>query len=150
MSQELKDSSEELWSHGPISCFLIGDPACPILKRWTLKIPKVKFRIHKFFPDTSDRDTHDHPWPFLTICLRGSYTDVRLDGKTDIVRAGSVRWRSATHAHKTFAGPNGCLTVVIGPHAQREWGFFVDKKWMHWRTYMTKFGHGMQCEENPE
>jgi hypothetical protein len=136
-----------VWEHGPFACYLIGDPACPILKRWRLKLPWIKVRLHKFFPNTRDRDTHDHPWPFLTICLAGAYEDVRLDGKSDHIRRGSIRWRSATHSHRTFAGPKGCWTIVIGPHERREWGFFPDGKWMPWKKYMTKFGHGMQCDD---
>lgn len=145
-----KESSDQLWEHGPLACYLIGDPECPILKRYTLKVPFLKFRIHKFFPNTSDRDTHDHPWAFLTCVVQGSYDDVRLDGKVDHLRAGSIRYRSATHAHKTYAGDKGCTTIVIGPHASREWGFFVNKVWTPWQEYMAKFGHGMQCESHDE
>jgi hypothetical protein len=144
---ELKDSSKLLWEHGPLACYLIGDPNCPILKRWRIDAFGLKLRLHKFYANTKDRDTHDHPWPFLTICLKGGYDDVRLDGKVDKVRAGSIRWRSIKHAHQTFAGPNGCTTIVIGPRASREWGFFHEGKWMHWKQYMARFGHGMQCDD---
>lgn len=147
-AQPHRDSSIELWKRGPFTCYLIGDPACPILKRITLKFPLFKVRLHRFFPNTSDRDTHDHPWSFLTIVVQGGYTDVTLDGKVDKMRPGSIRWRSADHAHKTFAGPKGCTTIVIGPHASRTWGFFVDGKWMQWKVYMARFGHGMQCDED--
>lgn len=147
ITEEPRESAEELWKHGPLTCYLIGDPACPILKRVTFRIPVIgyKLRLHKFYPDTSDRDTHDHPWWFITVVLRGGYKDVALDGKVDNLRPGSIRFRSAHHAHKTFAGPKGCTTFVFGPDAFREWGFFPDGKWMPWKKYMAKFGHGMQC-----
>lgn len=144
----LNDSSVCLWHHGPMTCYLIGDPACPILKRWTLKFPWIKVRLHHFYPNTRDRDTHDHPWPFLTFVLWGSYLDVRLDGRKERMRFGKVRYRSATHAHRTYAGPHGCLTLVIGPYERRVWGFFTDGKWMPWRKYMEKYGHGMVCDED--
>lgn len=144
---EIEDSSLLLWKKGPIRCYLIGDPDCPILKRWTLKLPLLKFRIHRFFPNTKDRDTHDHPWGFLTFVVQGGYDDVSIDGKVDKMRPGSIRWRSAHHTHQTFAGDKGCITLVVGPHAHREWGFFPDGKWMYWKDYMRKFGHGMQCDD---
>lgn len=147
MDNEIESSTSLYWKRGPMQCILIGDPACPILKRWTLKTPFLKFRIHKFFANTHDRDTHDHPWPFLTFVLWGSYDDINLDGKVDHLRIGSIRYRSAIHAHKTFAGPKGCITFVVSPYESREWGFFPEGKWMHWRKYMKKFGSGMQCDE---
>lgn len=148
LTEEPKESSELLWQHGPFSCYLIGDPSCPILKRITLKLPLIKVRLHRFYPNTSDRDTHDHPWSFWTLVLQGGYEDVHLTGKVDHMRVGSLRFRSAHHAHKTYAGPKGCTTLVIGPHTQREWGFFPEGKWMHWKSYMKKFGHGMVCDED--
>lgn len=144
---DLQDSSQLLWEHGPFACRLIGNPNCPILKRWTFTTPWFKMRLHRFFPETHDRDTHDHPWPFLTFVLKGDYDDVRVDGKVEKMRPGMIRWRSANHAHKTFAGPRGCWTFVVGPHESREWGFFPDGKWMPWRAYMNKFGHGMSCDD---
>jgi hypothetical protein len=147
---EPRESSLELWKRGPLTCYLIGDPECPILKRITFKVPLIpwKFRLHKFYPNTSDRDTHDHPWWFVTIVLRGGYKDVALDGTVDNMRPGSIRFRPAHHAHKTFAGPKGCTTFVFGPDSFREWGFFPDGgPWMPWKRYMALFGHGMQCND---
>ena len=61
---------------------VIGDPACPILHRWTLggdrlmKRAPVKVLLHHFLPNADDRDTHDHPRPFVTMVLRGGYDDL--------------------------------------------------------------------------
>lgn len=149
MNPEPTDSVTELWKHGPLRCMLIGDPACPILKRWTLRLPLSALRLHRFYPNTSDRDTHDHPWWFITIVLQGGYDDVHLTGKVDKLRRGSVRFRSAHHAHKTYAGPNGCWTLILSPKASRSWGFFPNRgKWIPWQKYMQKYGHGMVCDEN--
>jgi hypothetical protein len=145
----MDETSRTLWKRGPLTAFEIGDAACPILRRYTLTTPWLKFRLHHFYPGTSDRDYHDHPWPFLTFVLHGGYIDERLDGRQDKLSAGSVRYRSAHHAHKTFAGPKGCWTFVVGPHERREWGFFVNNRWMDWRTYTKKFGSGMSCDETP-
>lgn len=147
---EPTDSVTKLWKHGPLECMLIGNPECPILKRWTLKLPWSKIRLHHFYPNTSDRDTHDHPWWFITLVVAGSYDDVKLDGTTDHMKLGSMRFRSANHAHKTFAGSNGAWTIVFSQREQRPWGFFPYGKWIPWQEYMMRYGHGMLCEEDHE
>lgn len=147
-AQEPETSVQELWKFGPLRAMEIGNPECPILNRYTLSIPKVgKLRLHRFYPNTTDRDYHDHPWPFVTLVIQGSYTDVTLEGRVTEMTPGKIRYRSANHAHKTFAGPKGCTTIVASPHERKPWGFFPDGKWMPWSKYMAKFGHGMVCED---
>lgn len=103
---------------------VIGRPECPILLRRTLLSGRLgKVMLHEFLPTSRDRDHHDHPAAFLTIVLRGGYDDVRLDGRVDRLRAGSIRYRSATHAHKTCAGPRGATTLVLMGPKVRAWGF---------------------------
>ncbi len=59
----------------------IGNPECPILRRWTLAgwnpEGRTGFRLylHHFFSKSDDRDVHDHPCAFFTFCFFGSYED---------------------------------------------------------------------------
>lgn len=67
---------------------LIGDPACPILKRWTLipwgekgtkheaKEQRFKLLLHHFLPNADERHPHDHPRAFVTFVFRGGYDDM--------------------------------------------------------------------------
>lgn len=141
---------------------IIGPLACPILGRRTLVDfgPKVgKVLWHRFLPNASDKDQHDHPRSFLTIMLRGSYLDIslakveerehshRLGVVYDEVRAPAVRFRPATHAHITKVGPKGATTLVIMGPLRREWGFWRDKKWWPWRDYERKYGLDFRCDE---
>lgn len=64
---------------------VIGAPDCPLIHRWTIR-PwgghghsdlNWKLMVHHFLPNADDRDVHDHPRPFWTLVLRGSYDDMR-------------------------------------------------------------------------
>lgn len=138
----------------------IGNPECPILFRWTLvRVGTKKVMLHRFLPNSRDRDPHDHPWSFVTVVLAGSYLDVnyrdcpRGIGQCESCRneermtRGKVRFRPALHTHQTVAGPRGCWTLVLTfGGAGRPWGFWRDNSWWTWKEYDAKFGHGMKCE----
>lgn len=55
----------------------IGPPECPIILRWTLlEVFGCKLLVHRFTPRADDRDVHDHPSPFATLCVAGGYDDL--------------------------------------------------------------------------
>lgn len=129
-----------------------------------------KLLLHHFLPNADDRDTHDHPRSFVTIVLRGSYEDLVpcrppsdggcggtgtwecpfCDGDGlevgERMRSGMIRFRSATHTHRTRVGPEGCWTLVIMGPLRRPWGFWRLGRWWPWREYEERFGFGMRCE----
>jgi hypothetical protein len=131
----------------------IGPPECPIMKRLTI-VRHRRFgslRLHLFMPNADDRDVHDHPWPFLTLVVSGWYDDMKNDGEGIVLRErmsrGKVRYRSATHQHRTRVGPDGCLTVVVTGPVVRGWGFLRDGRWIPWRRYEALHGWGMRCDD---
>lgn len=160
--------AREAWeaSVARLSPEVIGPPECPILHRWTLvKVRGRKLMLHHFLPNADDRDVHDHPSPFITIVLRGGYTDLvpcpaELCGSGiclcagtgllvgDRMKAGMLRRRSATHAHRTKVGPNGCWTLVLMGLKSRSWGFWREGRWWSWADYTERFGHGMRCDDD--
>jgi hypothetical protein len=128
---------------------IIGPTACPILARRTIakfgRFGKVLW--HVFLPNASDQDCHDHPRPFITVALRGEYADIQPDGTTDLVRAPTIRYRRAEHAHITRIGPFGCTTLcIMGPN-RRSWGFWREGRWWEWRAYERRFGLNFRCDE---
>lgn len=137
-----------VWQRPRAACHLIGDPDCLLIKRWTIKLPLTAFklRVHRMYPLTADRDPHDHPWHFITLVVRGSYDDVRRDGKVTRMQPGTLRFRSSMHTHQTFAGPAGAWTVVLCWPVSRRWGFWRDGTWWDHTPYKQKFGSGMTCE----
>jgi len=95
---------------------------------------------YHFIRSDDKRYMHDHGWSFLTLVLKGSYTDVSPDGR-DVMKAGSIRYRKATHAHYVDVPEGGCWTLVFSGRSKRKWGFWVDGKFKRPLKYFHKFGH---------
>lgn len=148
----------------------IGPPECPLMHRWTLvKCRFGKVLVHHFSPGADDLAVHDHPSSFITIVLRGSYDDLvrcpRCGGEEhafpddapcgcdgglvlgDRMRPGSIRFRRASHAHRTPVGPKGCWTLVLMGPKRRDWGFWRRGVWWEYRQHERRFGFGWRCPD---
>lgn len=103
--------------------------------------------LHKFLKSDPD-DVHDHPWPFLTVILRGGYWEwtPQFDAqgrKTGEIACwygpGSVRWASANQYHRVELDPNvTCWTLFMPGPKQRDWGFLVRNQWVQWEEYLKQ------------
>jgi hypothetical protein len=112
--------------------------------------PLIGARVHHILRSDNDRHFHDHPWPFLTIILRGGYFEKRavLGADGYIIRTverwhgpGSVLIRRATDLHKLRL-PEGCTAWTLfctGPKSQG-WGFRVGNRTVPWREYLGEQG----------
>lgn len=134
-----------------------GDDASPYLTRRTLLNlgPLGKVCLHTFH--RSDANVfHDHPFPFVTVVLKGGYFDMTpaerrpgstfIPSKAEWLGPGSVRYRPAHHTHRvslvsrfTYAGRGiafqpATTLVWLGPRV-REWGFHLPEGWTPWRDY---------------
>ena len=152
---------------------VIGPTDCPLLHRWTLaKAFGCKLMVHHFLPNADDRAVHDHPAAFVTLVVRGFYDDMApcdypgCDGEgfllpddwrcptcrgagvllNERMRPGMLRFRQATHRHRTKVGPRGCWTLVLMLRKTRRWGFWLGGKWWFWRDFEREFGFGMRCD----
>jgi len=111
-------------------------------------------RVHHFYRSDDERAHHDHPWWFVTLVLKGGYTDVSdLRGSNnhvqslDHLRPGSVRFRPALHRHTVRTDPGGVWTVVLtGPNV-RTWGFWVNGKFRKANKY--HYEHGIHPCDQP-
>lgn len=102
--------------------------------------------VHKFLKSDPD-DVHDHPWPFLTIILRGGYWEWRPQFNDqghnicEIARwcgPGSIRWASARTYHRVQLDPAvECWTLFMPGPKQRDWGFLVKNQWVQWEQYLA-------------
>lgn len=98
---------------------------------------------------------HDHPWPFITIILKGGYWEhtpvFNGEGKiiADIQKwrgPGSVVIRRATEFHWLEMDPDvGSATTLffMGPQ-QRDWGFLINRtktkqQWIQWENYLENY-----------
>lgn len=85
-------------------------------------------------------DPHDHPVTFLSIVLRGGYTEWRPEIPLHV-----VRWFNlirSTDVHRiTYVKP-GTLTLAIAGPKVRDWGHHTPAGWVDWRTYQREVWPG--------
>lgn len=133
----------------PRTNFWRGEPMglaeCPYMRRWVLDFGLFALRIHRWESSDDYRAFHDHPWWFLTLVLKGSYVDVSPEGH-DLLTAGSVRYRPASHKHTVEIQTPGTWTVLITGKPLRRWGFWVDGKLLRRDKYFAVHGHH-PCEK---
>jgi hypothetical protein len=114
----------------------------------------LNITLHKIVK-SDDPILHDHPWPYLTVILRGGYhehTPIYNDngkmlGTVSKWRGpGSIIFRKAKEFHwlelDKKIGPATTL-FIMGPQ-QRDWGFLVYKKkespqWIQWNNYLDNY-----------
>lgn len=113
--------------------------------------------LHKIVR-SDDPIFHDHPWPYITIILKGGYWEHtplfdKHGNKFAEFQAwrgpGSIIMRKAKEFHwlelDETVGPATTL-FVMGPQ-QRDWGFLVGKnnkpktkmRWVQWQNYLENY-----------
>lgn len=123
------------------------------MERWWLlpygRIPGIAARIHHILRSDDDRCFHDHPWPYVTIILRGGYWEYKpVFDKSGIYWADRVKWygpgsilfRRAKSWHRLELEPaqTTWTLFITGPWRQH-WGFLVEPAHkIHWREYVAK------------
>lgn len=118
----------------------LGLPWCPYVVRWRVETPIGSIRLHHWLAPDDDRAMHDHPWWFLTMCLRGGYVDHSPSGD-DHLRPGSIRYRPAEHQHTVFPDPGGAWTIFVTGPKSRDWGFWVAGRFRKANKYFARYGH---------
>lgn len=119
-------------------------------------------KVHKIL--ISDYDClHDHPWAFITLILKGGYTEVyekkiRLSPTmyhgetyasftkkkvTKFRKPLSLLYRPARFKHKLEVD-KPAWTFVITFKRIREWGFWTSTGFVNWRRYVGR--GGAPCE----
>lgn len=111
--------------------------------RW---VPAI--RLHHILRSDNDRHFHDHPWNFVSIILRGGYTEVRPTwNKSGIYTGNTQRWygpgsilfRSAKCWHRLNI-PDGttCWTFFISFRYRQKWGFLLQPEMkMRYESYLN-------------
>jgi len=107
-----------------------------------IRTPWFEVKLHFMQGPDPERDPHDHPWPFLSLVLRGSYTEHRHLGFGHNTHASleyTHRWYNwmpqPTQAHRIVAVEPGTVTLVLTGGRSREWGFHTRDGWVPWHEY---------------
>lgn len=93
--------------------------------------------LHNFHKSDPD-DLHDHPWPFVTVILRGGYWEHTPKGKF-WRGAGTVNWAGSKSLHRVELVPNvDTWTLFIPGPTVREWGFIDKGIWKRHDRYLAE------------
>ena len=109
----------------------------PYLERYILWFGGT-VRLHKFWRSDDDRALHDHPWWFITFPL-ATYHEWREDknGNSEYVEVKRFRFhfRSATYKHQVVISKPAWTFIISGGHI-REWGFWPNGFFIHWKEFL--------------
>jgi len=136
----------------------LGLPEAPYMHRYMLMLFGFSIRLHIWHRSDDKRYMHDHAIDFLTIVLKGSYTDVSYDPviaeimpeyneTRDPMCRWAVRYRKAEHLHYVGNPEDPTVTLLFCGRKRRNWGFLVknDKhpngKWMRPLRFFSRYGH---------
>jgi hypothetical protein len=122
-------------------------------RRWRLlSTPWFSIYIHGIYKEDEDLHLHDHPWNYLSIILRGYFSEKTLDYDV-ITDAKSKEWKSRRIEEKVV-GPSSFIkrkaetfhkiqklhsksvyTLFFVGKKFREWGYDVNGQWIDHVTY---------------
>lgn len=114
-------------------------------------------RLHFIARPDLDRDMHDHPSSFISIVLRGGYTErlptsfvpnwvgAEEDGYNVERRPGSIALRRYTDRHRIISVLPNTVTLVLWMRKRQSWGFFTRRGKVHWRRYESV--HNVAAEQ---
>lgn len=119
------------------------------LRRWYLiETPWFGIKLHHILRADADRALHDHPWSFVSLILRGGYTEERplehvsSPGFPWLVerirrRPGRLHRVRADELHRIDELHGSCWTLVVNGPKRRTWGFSEGPgEWTAWDLYL--------------
>ena len=109
-----------------------------------VKTPWFAVCLHWLNKPDPESHLHDHPVSFLSIILKGGYTEFRgtpFPDSTKIMAETRVhRWYNYIYASRydvhtiKSVKPNTLTLCFMGPKV-REWGFHTPDGWIYWKDY---------------
>ena len=93
--------------------------------------------LHNFHKGDLD-DLHDHPWPFITIILKGGYWEHTPAGRF-WRGAGRIRMARCHSLHRVELEPGvDVWTLFIPGPKLRDWGFLRKGEWIQHEQYLQE------------
>ena len=107
------------------------------LRRWHLaKGRACSYYVHLYLGDDPAPWLHDHPWPSLSLCLRGILHEHGVDRRGRRTRTeitpGTLAWRPASFAHRLDLVSSRAITLFLAGPRVREWGWNLPEGWRPW------------------
>lgn len=125
-----------------------GDDNRVYLNRWGFRTPWFGVYLHKMEAPDPGADLHDHPWPFVSLILKGQYTE-QIANIRDLLgpqitgyqrrqvwertwKRGSIHVVRMDEAHTISKLIIPTWTLVLTGKVHRKWGFYeVDDMFGH-------------------
>ena len=124
---------------------VVGSSKRPYMHRWWLipRNPVFNVYLHHFLRSDDDRALHDHPWPSLSILLRGSYLEHTIQEggihHRRVRRAGAIVLRGPRSAHRIELHHGACWTLFLTGPRLRNWGFHLPLRgWVPHDVFMRE------------
>jgi hypothetical protein len=108
---------------------------------WLIQKMGFAIRVHEILRSDTNRDPRNHPWPYLTIVLKGGYFETRYTADGEEIDQkwhglGSILYRPANSWHKLWLREGRTVTTlfVTGKKCQR-WGFMTAEGFVPYDKY---------------
>lgn len=116
-----------------------GTPRGPLESDRYLQSELENVYLHRYHRGDAD-EPHDHPWPNASLVVRGWYRENVYDAQANFVRCetrrpGDIVLRSATSIHAILETSDDCLSLFATLRKEREWGFWRDGQFIHWKEF---------------
>lgn len=113
-------------------------PSGYITRLHLVKTPWFALMVHFINAPDPEPDMHDHPVTFLSLIVRGAYTELRNN-----VVAVRKWWNfiraSPNDVHRILhVRPHTTTFCFVGPKV-RDWGFHTPAGWVYWKDYNVKY-----------
>jgi hypothetical protein len=134
-----------LWKRMTIPCL---DGTDYLVRLRIVQTPWFGIYLHDIHKDDGDRAPHNHPWSFVSIVLRGDYTERLYPdplGRPEhyvLQRHGarSVHGMGRKSAHRIVDAAPRLKTLILTGRRQASWGFFVNGEHVDWSDYERQIG----------
>jgi hypothetical protein len=96
-----------------------------------VRTPLFALYVHRMHHPDGQRDPHDHPRHFISIVLRGGYTEeyypTATDQRFDLRRHDrwSAHRKKIRVAHRIVAVDPGTITLCLLGRRRQDWGFYI-------------------------
>lgn len=101
---------------------------------WVLQRFGIAARVHHILRSDEGREPHDHPWPYLTIILKGGYYEHRYE---DDGRLRGVKWHGPG---SVLYRPAGSWHMLKLPQGDTAWTLFVTGRYVGTWGFLTPTG----------
>jgi len=106
-----------------------------------LETPWLKIYIHQICRSDMEMDSHDHPWNFSSVILKGAYQEDSwyspyFDKRNiNTYYLGDVIEHNAADAHKLTLLSKEVWTLVFAYGRNRYWGYQTKAGWIGHKEY---------------